>query len=184
VIAVVGDPNVCAEHGVPLQVHPNGIWKHCPKCFHRGSCPHHPQAQVWQHPDGARCAICGYFYDGREPPASDPPEFRTFAHYRSTIAPNDQYKGTQMPLEYHAVGLAEEAAEVLGLIKKVVWHLHTLDITRVREELGDTFFYLDRVAARVGLTLEEVAADNVRKIKRLYPNGFDPEVSRNRKRLP
>lgn len=84
------------------------------------------------------------------------------------------------PIEYFSSGLAEEAGEVSGIIKKVVYHRHDMDRRKVAMELGDALWHIGVLAQRLGFPLSEVAAINVEKLRRRYPDGFSEERSRNR----
>lgn len=90
-------------------------------------------------------------------------------------------EGTKYPQEFAcALGLAGEAGEVADLVKKEYFHEHDRDPMKVLEELGDTLFYLAMTAKYYNWTLEEVAVYNNVKLAKRYPQGFDPERSRNR----
>ncbi len=71
-----------------------------------------------------------------------------------------------------AAGLAEEAGEVLGLIRKHQMQSKPLDADALRLELGDVLWCLSAVASDHGLSLEEIAASNVEKLRRRHPGGF------------
>lgn len=71
-----------------------------------------------------------------------------------------------------AAGLAEEAGEVLGLVRKHVHQGRALDRAAVAEELGDALWCLATVAATLGLSLDAVARDNIAKLRRRHPDGF------------
>jgi NTP pyrophosphatase (non-canonical NTP hydrolase) len=79
-----------------------------------------------------------------------------------------------------SAGLAEEAGEVLGLVRKHVFMGHPLDRERVERELGDALWCLAAVATCLGVTLGEVASANVEKLRRRYPEGYADEASRAR----
>jgi NTP pyrophosphatase (non-canonical NTP hydrolase) len=79
-----------------------------------------------------------------------------------------------------AAGLAEEAGEVLGLVRKHAYMGHTLDRERVMHELGDALWCLAAAATCAGLTLDHIAADNLEKLRRRYPDGYSDEASRAR----
>lgn len=79
-----------------------------------------------------------------------------------------------------AAGLAEEAGEVLGLVRKHVYMRHDLDRDRLVQELGDALWCLSTVAGAVGVTLDEVAQSNVAKLRARYPAGYSDEASRAR----
>jgi NTP pyrophosphatase (non-canonical NTP hydrolase) len=69
-------------------------------------------------------------------------------------------------------GLAEEAGEVLGLVRKHRMQGREMAHDRLREELGDALWCLAIAAQSAGLSLEEVAAANVAKLRARHPDGF------------
>ena len=79
-----------------------------------------------------------------------------------------------------ALGLCGESGEVADVIKKWRNQGHGLDSEKVVEELGDVMWYLSLAAHTLGYSLSEVATMNIEKLKRRYPNGFDPDRSVNR----
>ena len=79
-----------------------------------------------------------------------------------------------------ALGLAGEAGEAADLLKKVLFHNHPLDRTKLTKELGDVLWYLSLCAHVAGLSLEDVAKANILKLRSRYPEGFDPNRSLNR----
>jgi NTP pyrophosphatase (non-canonical NTP hydrolase) len=79
-----------------------------------------------------------------------------------------------------AAGLAEEAGEVLGLVRKHAYMGHPMDRERLRRELGDALWCLAAVATGIGITLAEIASTNIDKLRRRYPDGYSDEASRAR----
>lgn|SRR5690348_12547563 len=77
-----------------------------------------------------------------------------------------------------AAGLAEEAGEVLGLVRKRIFQGREAGIERMTEELGDVLWCLATTAASLGVSLGEVAEANLQKLARRHPDGFRPEPSR------
>ena len=71
-----------------------------------------------------------------------------------------------------AAGLAEEAGEVLGLVRKRVYQQREAPRDKLVEELGDVLWCLAMTAESLGVTLEEVATANVAKLHRRHPDGF------------
>lgn len=79
-----------------------------------------------------------------------------------------------------SMGIAGEAGEYVDGIKKYVFHGHQLDQIAQAHELGDLLFYIARSAAALGFTLSDVAAANLEKLHKRYPEGFSTEASKNR----
>lgn len=75
------------------------------------------------------------------------------------------------------MGIAEEAGEVAGLIKKHLFQKAPLDRQRVIKELGDVRWYMEFLCHVIGTTIEEVESVNVAKLRERFPNGFTPEDS-------
>lgn len=86
----------------------------------------------------------------------------------------------EQQLSNAALGLAGEAGEVAEVVKKHLFHSTPLDQDAIVSELGDCLWYVAAFATALGLSLDDVAARNVEKLRRRYPDGFDPERSRNR----
>jgi NTP pyrophosphatase (non-canonical NTP hydrolase) len=80
-----------------------------------------------------------------------------------------------------SMGLSGEAGETTDYMKKVVFHGHPLDVDRVKKEIGDVLWYAAVLADACGLKLSEIAEANVDKLRKRYPEGFDPALSQNRK---
>jgi NTP pyrophosphatase (non-canonical NTP hydrolase) len=78
-------------------------------------------------------------------------------------------------------GLAEEAGEALGLVRKHAFMHHELDVVRLVTELGDALWCLTAAAGALGVSLDEVAAVNLAKLRRRYPEGYSDEASGARK---
>jgi len=79
-----------------------------------------------------------------------------------------------------ASGLAEEAGEALGLVRKHAFMGHPLDRARLTSELGDVLWCLAAVAGAAGISLAEVAEANLAKLRARYPDGYTDAQSRSR----
>ena len=71
-----------------------------------------------------------------------------------------------------AAGLAEEAGEVLGLVRKRLYQQRDTPRERLVEELGDVLWCLATTAESLGTSLEEIAAANEAKLRMRHPDGF------------
>lgn len=79
-----------------------------------------------------------------------------------------------------ALGLTGEAGEVADEIKKFLFHGHPLNPEKVVKELGDVLWYVALMADLLNVSLDFVMEHNIEKLKRRYPDGFDPVRSINR----
>lgn len=79
-----------------------------------------------------------------------------------------------------AAGLAEEAGEILGVVRKHAYQARPLDRDALRVELGDALWCLAMTARSAGLDLEDVAAANVAKLQARYPAGYSDTASAER----
>lgn len=78
------------------------------------------------------------------------------------------------------MGLCGEAGEAIDIVKKHLAQGHALDREGLIKELGDIAWYLAETATALDVSLEEVFQGNIEKLKRRYPEGFDPERSQHR----
>ena len=79
-----------------------------------------------------------------------------------------------------SMGIAGEAGEIVNYIKKGVYQGHSLDKDKIKEEIGDTIWYLSALASRFDIPLEDIVKFNIEKLNKRYPDGFSKEKSVNR----
>lgn len=75
-------------------------------------------------------------------------------------------------LAYLTLGLVGETGEVAEHIKKHLRHGKPLDRAELKKELGDAQWYIAVLSHELGFKLEDVAADNILKLRARYPQGF------------
>lgn len=93
----------------------------------------------------------------------------------------NNFMQTQFLLIEGALGLAGESGEFADLVKKNIFQGHELDKEKAALELGDILWYIALAASALNIDLETVAAKNIDKLKKRFPNGFSPKDSRERK---
>ena len=78
------------------------------------------------------------------------------------------YPSIGHPVIYPTLGLANEAGEVAGKIKKVFrdrgGEIDAETREALKAELGDVLWYLAQVSTELGLSLDDVAEYNIRKL--------------------
>lgn len=104
-----------------------------------------------------------------------------YAAGRTLIAePDAEYSGEEIMLVWNALGLAGEAGEVSDLIKKSVFHRHTLDRAALVKELGDVLWYVAALCTKIGIHMDDVMALNIEKLRQRYPAGYSSEASKHK----
>lgn len=78
------------------------------------------------------------------------------------------------------MGLAGEAGELVDNLKKHLYQGHELDLKEVSEEIGDILWYTGNIANIFNINLSTVMDQNIEKLKKRYPAGFDKNRSINR----
>ena len=78
------------------------------------------------------------------------------------------------------MGLCGESGEAIDIVKKWMAQGHELDKAHLAKELGDIAWYLAEAATALDLSLEDILQANLDKLKKRYPEGFDPERSQLR----
>jgi len=78
------------------------------------------------------------------------------------------------------MGLCGESGEAIDLVKKHMMQGHDFDKQKFAKELGDIAWYLAEAATAIDMDLEGVLQMNIDKLKKRFPEGFDPTKSIHR----
>jgi len=70
------------------------------------------------------------------------------------------------------LGVAGEAGDIAGCIKKTFSHNNDQK-DGIKENLGDTLWYIAMICNFFDWDLEDVLKENIEKLKKRYPQGFD-----------
>lgn len=92
----------------------------------------------------------------------------TFEEYQKQSRKTAKYPNSGNNFVYPALGLAGETGEVAEKIKKVIRDKNGVmdepTKTEVAKELGDVLWYLTQIASELGLSLEDIASENIKKL--------------------
>jgi NTP pyrophosphatase (non-canonical NTP hydrolase) len=92
----------------------------------------------------------------------------TFKEYQTRAADTAHYPNAGHNPVYPTLGLAGEAGEVAEKVKKVLrdkgGNFDAEAVAAIQKELGDVLWYVARLAAELGLDMEQVAAANLAKL--------------------
>lgn len=96
-----------------------------------------------------------------------------FSYYQiQALRTARSYDNQKLELAVRMLGLLGEPGEVSEIIKKYLGHDQPLDIDKLTLELGDVLWYIAALCDTLGITLEDVAAANLQKLRERHPNGF------------
>ena len=104
----------------------------------------------------------------------------TMEHYQKAAMRTLSGASADAPLLTCALGLAGEGGEIADHVKKVLFHGHETDPTKLVKELGDVLWYVACGAHALGISLEEIAERNIKKLQVRYPSGFETSRSINK----
>jgi len=92
----------------------------------------------------------------------------TFDEYQKESRKTAKYPNIGNNFVYPTLGLCGESGEVAEKIKKVLRDkngvMDEATKTEITKELGDVLWYLTQIASELGLPLENVAAENIKKL--------------------
>lgn len=88
--------------------------------------------------------------------------------------PDFEITDDQVMIAWNAIGLAGETGEIMEQIKHGIFHQKGLNVQHLKKELGDCLWYISAICTKLNLTLSEVMEANIEKLKKRYPNGYNP----------
>jgi NTP pyrophosphatase (non-canonical NTP hydrolase) len=91
-----------------------------------------------------------------------------FTDYQTQSRKTAKYPPIGHPVIYPTLGLANEAGEVAGKVKKIFRDkagvIGGAERQALKSELGDVLWYLTQVCTELDLSLDEVAEHNLEKL--------------------
>jgi len=83
-------------------------------------------------------------------------------------------------LAHAAMGMVTEAAEILDIIKKHLVYRRPLDFTKIKDECGDSLFYLTMAIIECGSNYNEIIDMNMAKLNARYKGRYTHEQANSR----
>ena len=83
-----------------------------------------------------------------------------------------EFKNKEKEILTWGLGIAGEAGDLAGCIKKTFSHDNDQK-DGIKENLGDTLWYVAMICNFFDWDLEEILEENIKKLKKRYPQGFD-----------
>ena len=78
------------------------------------------------------------------------------------------------------MGLAGETGEIIDYLKKVGFQGKIFQKEDLINEMGDMMWYFAMLCDFFHIKFEDILTNNIEKLRRRYPNGFEIERSENR----
>ncbi|OGZ97461.1 MAG: hypothetical protein A3I44_06190 [Candidatus Sungbacteria bacterium RIFCSPLOWO2_02_FULL_51_17] len=92
----------------------------------------------------------------------------TFEEYQHKSRKTALYPNSGSNYIYPTLGLADEAGEVVGKVKKVIRDhggvMNDGHKEEIAKELGDVLWYVSQIATELNLSLKAVAVGNIEKL--------------------
>ncbi len=108
----------------------------------------------------------------------------TLDEYQTESSKTAQYPKEELALYYVGLGIAGEAGEVAEKIKKVLRNDNGVISDERREdlkkELGDVMWYLAQAGVVLGLSLDDIAQTNLKKLADRMERGVIKSAGDNR----
>ena len=71
-----------------------------------------------------------------------------------------------------ALGISSEGGKITGLVQGACVYGKEVNIAALIEKAGDVLWFLTLLSHCMGVTLEDVAKENIRKLKLRFPQGY------------
>jgi NTP pyrophosphatase (non-canonical NTP hydrolase) len=84
-------------------------------------------------------------------------------------AANRTLMGNEQVLTNCVLGLTGESGKVADLVRKYTFQSQQLDHDQLVKEMGDVLWYLSQISEWADVPFDEVASDNIKRLKKRYP---------------
>ena len=106
-------------------------------------------------------------------------DFHSYTEYCEKGFNENPMQDDMLDLLNAATGVAEEAAEIMSVVRKFVFHGKPFDLADFAAESGDLTWFLANLWRLVGIRLSDVMSANKIKLNHRYPNGRNKNYKLN-----
>lgn len=106
-------------------------------------------------------------------------DFHSYTNYCEKGFNENPMQDDMLDLLNAASGVAEEAAEIMSVVRKFVFHGKPFDLADFASESGDLTWFLANLWRLVGVRLSDVMNANKIKLDHRYPNGRNKNYKLN-----
>ena len=85
-------------------------------------------------------------------------------------------------LNHAVLGLSGEVGELAGALERWLHYGLKLDLTNVKEEIGDCLWYIALACNALEVDLSDVMESNIAKLRKRYPDKFDKAQAKEQNR--
>ena len=103
-----------------------------------------------------------------------------FDRYTAFVLSKASAKNTEMRIRQGIIGAATETGELLDALKKHMFQGRPIDVTNIKEECGDLWFYFTEIMVAVDTDIFEVMEMNIAKLSKRYSKKFTTKESATR----
>ena len=101
----------------------------------------------------------------------------TFNEFVDCAKRTINYNLTNSEKLHHALfGISGECGEISSIFQKMLQG-HPYSEEQLRGQIGDLLWFVSELCFVIGIELDDVAKENVEKLKKRYPNGFSEKDS-------
>jgi NTP pyrophosphatase (non-canonical NTP hydrolase) len=105
----------------------------------------------------------------------------SFERYNKLVKkPDDVEFQFSNELLHGALGITGEAGEITQELVNASVEGREINVVNIKEELGDILWYIAMMARDLGLSFEEIAEANIKKLSVRYPDKFTKESATKR----
>lgn len=101
------------------------------------------------------------------------PSGRTCKHFPDGM----QLTTFQADILHAILGMSGEVGELVDGFKKHLIYNKPIDVANLREEAGDTLWYMALLFRTINVDFEQIMQENIDKLKKRYPEKYTDEAA-------